>query len=115
MQEAQKLAAVLASNETPLILGTLAAVANLTAFSTNQENFREAGLIPVLSKLIMKSSRQIKLKACLVIANMAMNEKNNAGKHVPKIFSTFLYLTLTHGQTCGLSQLVWSIFFRPHL
>jgi hypothetical protein len=79
LQEAQNLVAVLASNETPLISGTLAAVANLAAFSTNQENFREAGLIPVLSKLILKSSRQIKLKACSVIANMAINEKNNAG------------------------------------
>lgn len=79
MQEAQNLAAVLASNETPLILGTLTAVANLAAFSTNQDNFREAGLITSLSKLMLKSNRQIKLKSCVVIANMAMNEKNNAG------------------------------------
>ncbi len=70
---------MLASNETPLILGTFTTVANLAAFSTNQDNFREAGLITVLSKLILKSNRQIKLKACLVVANMAMNEKNNAG------------------------------------
>nr|CAH0098800.1 unnamed protein product [Daphnia galeata] len=91
LQEARKLAAVLASNDTPLILGTLAAVANLTAFSTNQENFREAGLIPVLSKLIMKSSRQIKLKACLVIANMAMNEKNNADMRSVTISLVYLF------------------------
>ncbi|XP_046459142.1 uncharacterized protein LOC124205699 [Daphnia pulex] len=78
LQEAQNLAAVLASNETPLILGTLTAVANLAAFSTNQDHFREAGLITVLSKLILKSNRQIKLKSCVVVANMAMNEKNNA-------------------------------------
>lgn len=73
------MAAVLASNETPLILGILTAVANLAAFSTNQDNFREAGLITVLSKFILKSNRQIKLKSCLVVTNMAMNEKNNAG------------------------------------
>ncbi|KAK4024019.1 armadillo repeat-containing protein 10 [Daphnia magna] len=77
LQEAQYLAAVLASNETPLILGTLTIVANLAVFSVNQDKFREAGLIAVLPKLVLHSNRQIKQKTCLVVTNMAMNEKNN--------------------------------------
>lgn len=79
LQEAQYLAAVLASNETPLILGTLTIVANLAVFSVNQDKFREAGLIAVLPKLVLHSNRQIKQKTCLVVTNMAMNEKNNNG------------------------------------
>nr|SVE74532.1 EOG090X0H1B [Daphnia barbata] len=41
-QQAQCLAAVLASNDTALILGTLTVMANLAVFSTNQDNFRES-------------------------------------------------------------------------
>lgn len=82
LQEAQYLAAVLASNETPLILGTLKVVANLAVFSSNQDKFREAGIIAILPKLVLHSSRQIKQKSCLVAANMAMNEKNNNGIYI---------------------------------
>lgn len=77
--EAQYLVAVLASEETPLIVGTLSVVTNLAAFSVNQEHFRVSGLNSVLPKLILSSNRPIKQKACILTANMAINEKNNQG------------------------------------
>ena len=70
---------MLTSDEPPLILGSLSVVTNLAVFTTNQNTLREAGLISVLPKLILHSSRQIKQKTCEVVANMAINEKNNAG------------------------------------
>lgn len=78
-QEAQYLTAILVSNENPLILGALSVLVNLAVFSSNQEKLREAGLIAVLPKLILNPTRQLKQKACTVAANMAINEKNNAG------------------------------------
>lgn len=79
-EEAQYLTAVLASNENPLILGALAVIANLAVFSSNQDKLRDAGLVAILPKLIFHTTRQIKQRACTVAANMAINEKNNAGK-----------------------------------
>nr|CAG4651441.1 EOG090X0H1B [Simocephalus serrulatus]SVE94589.1 EOG090X0H1B [Simocephalus serrulatus] len=78
-QEAQYLTAILASNDDSLTLGALSVLVNLAVFSSNQENLREAGLIAVLPKLILNPTRQLKQKACMVAANMAINEKNNAG------------------------------------
>lgn len=92
LQEAQYFSAIFASEETPLISGALTVVSNLAAFARNQEIFREAGLFCVLPKLMLHSNGQIKQNACIVVANMAINEKNNTGNTFCFNFTTILYI-----------------------
>ena len=78
-QEAQYSIAILNSDDKSLVAETLISIANCAAFTINQNTFREAGLVAILPKLILNPNRQIKLKAFLVVSNMALNEKNNNG------------------------------------
>lgn len=84
--------AILNSDDKSLVTETLISIANYAAFSVNQDTFREAGLIAFLPKLILNPNRQIKLKAFLVVSNMALNEKNNLGIFSSIVKTIFRFL-----------------------
>lgn len=82
LDEAQVLIAALNSEDVALLSEILSSISNYAAFTVNQNRLRECGLIATLPKLLLNNSnRQIKQKLCLVVSNMALNEKNHSGKY----------------------------------
>lgn len=82
----------------PLVAELLAAASNYAAFRTNQDRLREAGLIALLPKLLLTSSgRNVKLKTCSVVSNMALNERNNS--EMKFVAASLVQLILTTSST----------------
>ena len=83
LEEAKVLVAALNSEDVALLIETLSSISNYAAFTVNQDRLRECGLIALLPKLLINNSnRQVKQKSCMVVSNMALNDRNHSGKNV---------------------------------
>ena len=83
LEEAKVLVAALNSEDVALLIETLSSISNYAAFTVNQDRLRECGLIAFLPKLLINNSnRQVKQKICMVVSNMALNDRNHSGKNV---------------------------------